>query len=185
MRINLGCGFDKRDGFVNVDKFTACEPDVLMDIESPPWPFDSDCVDYILAKHVLEHVGRTAEDLGAILREVYRICKPGGRFEVHVPHHRHDTFHSDPTHVRPFTRLTFEMMSRKRNEEWIRARANYTMLALMYGIDFEIEDASQEYDAHWVRKLQAGEVTREQLRDLALTQNNIIREIRVVLRAVK
>ena len=36
---------------------------------------------------------------------------------------------SDPTHVRAFTPLTFWMMSKKQNDEWIAKRANYTMLA--------------------------------------------------------
>jgi hypothetical protein len=31
-KLNLGCGFDRRDGFVNADNFPECQPDVLMDI---------------------------------------------------------------------------------------------------------------------------------------------------------
>jgi hypothetical protein len=37
-KLNLGCGFDRRDGFVNADNFPECQPDVLMDIEAAPWP---------------------------------------------------------------------------------------------------------------------------------------------------
>jgi hypothetical protein len=29
MKLNIGCGFNKHDGFVNVDQFPECEPDVL------------------------------------------------------------------------------------------------------------------------------------------------------------
>ena len=36
-KLNLGCGFDKRDGFVNADNFAECEPDIHIDIEQTPW----------------------------------------------------------------------------------------------------------------------------------------------------
>ena len=41
MKLNLGCGFDKREGWLNVDNFTACEPDQLLDIEATPWDLPS------------------------------------------------------------------------------------------------------------------------------------------------
>lgn len=56
-KLNLGCGFDKREGFVNADSFAACVPDVLFDIETTPWPLPDNGFDYVLVKHVLEHVG--------------------------------------------------------------------------------------------------------------------------------
>ena len=30
IKLNLGCGFDKRDGFVNADNFAECAPDVRL-----------------------------------------------------------------------------------------------------------------------------------------------------------
>ena len=58
-KLNLGCGFDKREGFVNADNFPECSPDVRFDIERTPWPLEDDGFDHILMKHVLEHVGLT------------------------------------------------------------------------------------------------------------------------------
>ena len=52
-KLNLGCGFDKRDGFVNADNFKECEPDVFMDLEQTPWPLENNGYDYVLLKHVL------------------------------------------------------------------------------------------------------------------------------------
>ena len=137
-KLNLGCGFDKREGWVNADGFKECEPDVLMDIETFPWPFQDDQFDHVLMKHVLEHVGATFADFRSVMRELYRILKPGGVLEIHVPHFRHDTYWSDPTHVRAFTPLTFEMMSKAKNDDWIARRANYTLLAYALGVDFEV-----------------------------------------------
>ena len=135
-KLNLGCGFDKREGWVNADNFPQCQPDVLLDIESTPWALDDNSFDHILLKHVLEHVGADFATFARVMRELYRVAAPQALIEIHVPHYRHDTWWSDPTHVRAFTPLTFRMMSRKQCDEWIARRANYTMLAHLMGVDF-------------------------------------------------
>ena len=184
-RLNLGCGFDKREGFINADSFTECSPDVLMNIESFPWPFEDDQFDYILMKHVLEHVGATFADFRLVMRELYRVLKPGGRLEIHVPDYRHATYWSDPTHVRPFTVMTFEMMSKKKNDVWIETRANYSMIAYALGVDFEVEIALQIYDSALLAKESAGQITRAQLREMAVTQWGVVQELQVTLTAIK
>ncbi|WP_425989049.1 class I SAM-dependent methyltransferase [Brevundimonas sp. TWP2-3-2] len=184
-KLNLGCGFDKREGFVNADSFPECDPDVMMDIESFPWPFEDNAFDYILMKHVLEHVGATFDVFTKVMQELYRITAKDGIVEIHVPHFRHDTFWSDPTHVRAFTPLTFEMMSRRRNDDWIARKANYSMIAYAMNVDFEVEHASQTYDSSWVAKEQRGEITREQLRVAANETWNVVKELQIRIRAVK
>lgn len=185
MKLNLGCGFDKRDGWLNVDNFAACAPDRLLEIERTPWDLPSDAFDHILMKHVLEHVGADFAVFAAVMRELHRVTAPGGLIEIHVPHVRHDTFWSDPTHVRAFTPLTFRMMSKRQNRIWMEARANYTMLAFAMDVDFEVESVVQNYDPAWWRKVEAGELTREALREEADRSWNVVRELQVKLRAVK
>jgi predicted SAM-dependent methyltransferase len=185
VKLNLGCGFDKREGWLNADGFAGCEPDLLMDIEATPWPLDSDAFEHVLMKHVLEHVGETFEVFAAVMRELHRVTEPGGLVEIHVPHVRHDTFWSDPTHVRAFTPLTFAMMSKRQNRAWIEARANYTMLAMVMDVDFEVESVVQMYDPAWAAKVKSGEMTQEALREAAAHSWNVARELQVRLRAVK
>jgi predicted SAM-dependent methyltransferase len=185
MKLNLGCGFDKREGFINADNFEACDPDVMVDIQSAPWPFEDNQFDYILMKHVLEHVGATVDGFTQVMRELYRVLAPNGIIEIHVPHYRHDSYWSDPTHVRAFTLLTFEMMSKAKNDEWIAKKANYTMLAYLMKIDFEVVEAMQLYAGSWVERERAGEFTREQLRQIAEEKWGVVREIQIKLRAVK
>lgn len=136
-------------------------------------------------KHVLEHVGATFAEFRLVLRELYRVLKPNGTLEIHVPHFRHDTYWSDPTHVRAFTPLTFEMMSRARNDDWIAKRANYTMLAYALGVDFEMTLAIQEYDRSWMAKVERGELTKAELRVAAVERWGVVRELKVHLRAIK
>ena len=184
-KLNLGCGFDKREGFVNADNFSECEPDVFCDLESFPWPFADNEFDYVLMKHVLEHVGAAFPIFKQIIYELYRITAPDGIVEIHVPHYGHSTFWADPTHVRGFTDLTFRMMSKKQNDIWIANRANYSMLAYIMKVDFEVVDASHVYDQAWLRREQAGEITRTQLRESAQANWGVIKELHVKIRAVK
>lgn len=185
MKLNLGCGFDRREGWLNVDSFPECQPDRLMDIEATPWDLPSDAFDEILLKHVLEHVGADFSVFAAVMRELHRVARPDGIVEIHVPHVRHDTFWSDPTHVRAFTPLTFQMMSRRQNREWMARRANYTMLAFVMDVDFEVEQIIQRYDPVWMQKVERGELSLDALRELAAERWNVARELQVRLRAVK
>ena len=184
-KLNLGCGFDKREGFINADNFAECAPDIHIDIEQTPWSLADNSFDYILMKHVLEHVGADFKTFASVLRELYRVIAPGGIIEIHVTHFRHDTWWSDPTHVRAFTPLTFRMMSKKQNDEWIAKRANYTMLAHVMQVDFEITEALQVYEPMWWQKVQAGELSQEQLRAMADQQWGVVKELQIKLKAVK
>jgi len=184
-KLNLGCGFDKRQGWTNADSFAACEPDILLDIEQAEWPFEDDRFDHVLLKHVLEHVGKEFDVFARIMRNLHRILARGGILEIHVPHYRHETYWSDPTHVRPFTYLTFQMMSKRQNDEWIAQRANYTMLAYLIGVDFEIRSAVQVYDPSYVTALNEGRISKEEVRRRAETDWGVVRELKFELAAVK
>ena len=64
--LNLGCGFDKREGWVNADHFPECQPDLLLNIESTPWPIADSSYD-VLMKHVLVHLGASFTEFTAIM----------------------------------------------------------------------------------------------------------------------
>ncbi len=184
-RLNLGCGFDIRPDCINADGFTECNPDLLLDIEQHDWPFEDNRFDYILMKHVLEHVGKDFPAFSRIMQNLYRIISPGGIIEIHVPHYRHETYWSDPTHVRAFTGLTFRMMSKRQNDEWIANRANYTMLAHVMGVDFEVKSAIQVYDNVYVTMMNEGKISRDEVRRMADLNWGVVRELKFELLAVK
>jgi hypothetical protein len=83
---------------LNVDKFGA--PDLRFDLETFPYPWDDNSVAQIEMHHVLEHLGQQTEIYLKIIQELYRICQPGAKLHITVPHHRSDRFFHDPTHVR-------------------------------------------------------------------------------------
>jgi glycosyltransferase involved in cell wall biosynthesis len=82
MKLNLGCGRDKKEGWVNLDIDTTVEPDVLHDL-SQPLPFLKATADEVLAQDILEHF--TFEDVDTVIAEISRVLIEGGVLTVRVP----------------------------------------------------------------------------------------------------
>ncbi|MFO0773135.1 MAG: class I SAM-dependent methyltransferase [Nitrospiraceae bacterium] len=101
--IDLGCGGNKVAGAWGFDARMVPGIDVVADIERP-LPIRSDSVDVVWVRHVLEHV----RELVALMEELSRICKSGGRVEVVVPYYTSRGAFRDPTHVRYITEDTFQ-----------------------------------------------------------------------------
>ena len=85
MRDNFGCGFNKINGFVNIDKSEDCEPDLLMDIETLPWPIETSSADEVFFIHCFGHVGADPDFFIGIMNELYRIFKNGAKVRIYVP----------------------------------------------------------------------------------------------------
>ncbi len=96
MKINLGCGRFRLEGFVNVDRDPGVAPDLVHDLDRLPYPFEGGTATEILASHVLEHLS----DPFAAVGEWCRILSPGGRLLVRVPHFSRGFTH--PDHKRGF-----------------------------------------------------------------------------------
>ncbi|MEQ8188877.1 MAG: glycosyltransferase, partial [Candidatus Eremiobacterota bacterium] len=79
--LNLGCGKDIRDGFVNIDLFSDDSRVVGMDVRKLYLP--DNCADGILASDILEHFSH--RETGIILREWARVLKPGGELFLRCP----------------------------------------------------------------------------------------------------
>ncbi len=93
-KLNLGCGEDKKEGYINVDWSPLVKPDVVHDLNTIPYPFDDHSVDSIEAFHVLEHL----EKPFAIMKEFHRILVPGGQLHLKLPHFSRGFTHAEHTH---------------------------------------------------------------------------------------
>ncbi len=185
MKLNLGCGFNRVDGFVNVDNEPLCNPDVLHDLEQTPWPLPSDHFDTVLASHVLEHLGQTTASWMNIIKELFRVCSDQAQIEVHVPHPRHDNFLHDPTHVRPVTPIGLAMFDQLRNISDFESGGQETKLGLMTGVDFELVNFGVDISEPWLSAFQNGELTKEQLDFEINTKSNVCYQYRILLKAHK
>lgn len=82
LKLNLGCGcFPLGKGWTNLDADPTTPADVHATI--PPIPYGEGTVADIYMGHLLEHF--TPGDGQALLRECWRVLKPGGRLGVVVP----------------------------------------------------------------------------------------------------
>jgi SAM-dependent methyltransferase len=146
MKINLGSGYKRIDGFLNVDDDPLVEPDFLVDIERDHLPFEDNTVEEVRAHHILEHIG---EGFIPLMQEIYRVCKHGAILDIVVPHHFHDNFYSDPTHKRPITVGGMYMFCQKTNKEHIEAYGSSSGMGLKYNVNFEMVWYDFEYDAFY------------------------------------
>ena len=185
MKLNLGCGYKKMPGWVNVDHSPVCNPDQVLDLETFPWPWPDNSVDEIVLHHVMEHLGETTAKYFGVIKELWRICQDGALVRITVPHPRHDDFLGDPTHVRPITVAGLQMFSRKANEQWIAMGAANTPLALQIGVDFEIAQVETLLEQPWLSRMESGRMTdKEIIQDIA-RYSNVVKEQLIVLKAVK
>lgn len=90
LRLNLGCGRDKRTDWLNVDASEAVDPDLVVDLEKTPWPFETGQFEVVEARHVLEHLEVVPWD------EIERVMKPGATLKLIYPIGY--TRFEDPTH---------------------------------------------------------------------------------------
>jgi len=82
--LNLGCGNDIRQGFVNIDLFSERADVVKMDIRKLNIPDNS--VDVILASDVLEHFSH--RETQSLLKEWNRVLKDGAEIIIRCPNIR-------------------------------------------------------------------------------------------------
>ena len=181
----MGCGQNKISGYLNVDKYAQCSPDLQIDLEKFPWPIESDSVELVLFNHCLEHLGQQSDIFLGILKETYRISKPGAKLLINVPHPRHDNFLGDPTHVRVINPMVLSLFSKKNNLQWKKESSSNTPLALYLNVDFEIVEYAQVLDPYYQEKFQKKEFSVEQLDLYAKQNNNVIQEYRMILNVIK
>ncbi len=106
-RLNIGCGRDYREGWVNIDISTNTKTDMTADI-GYGLPDVKDCeASEIYISGVLEQVGPNHQFIMA-MNECHRVLKPGGIMTVVVPNAKYSIAHRDPMDVRKFTKETFD-----------------------------------------------------------------------------
>ena len=98
-KLNLGCGRDYRPGWINVDFNRTVRADVYSTF-TEGLPFADNSVDLVVLDNVLEHVHR--DRYFAFLDDLHRVCKPGARIQIWVPHASGMWALKHPTHYNFF-----------------------------------------------------------------------------------
>jgi SAM-dependent methyltransferase len=102
--LNLGSGRKLMPSAINVDISDAVGADVVHDLAEMPWPLTSDSFTAVHAYDVIEHL----EDVVKAMEEIHRVCRPGGRVHITVPHFSSANAFTDPTHRHQFSAFSFD-----------------------------------------------------------------------------
>lgn len=118
IRIDIGCGTKKREGFVGVDVRPFDGVDVQMDAGKDRWPWNDGSVDEINASHFVEHL--TPPERIHFANEAFRVLKPGAKATITTPHWASCRAYGDLTHQWPPV-TSFWLMYL--NAEWRKVNA--------------------------------------------------------------
>lgn len=160
MKLNLGAGFTRFDGFVNIDDDPLTNPDYIVNLDDVniKLPFEDNTIEEIKAYHILEHIG---DGFIPLLKELYRVCKHGAIFDILVPHHFHDVFYGDPTHKRPITVSGMALFDQSRNKVDQEKFSSSSGLGIKYGIDFQMVWYDFDYDDFYISMINSIMQSRE------------------------
>ena len=185
MKLNLGCGKDYIDGWVNVDLYDDSTCDIKHDLEVFPWPWEDDSVSEIKIIHTLEHLGADWKVYIKILQEMYRVCEDDAEIMVAVPSPWHWNFTSDPTHVRPVTADGLNLFSKEHCQKCIDKEMSETPFAMIYDVDLRPHDVVWIPDESWKKKIENREISSLEFEKLHSMYRNVVAEFQIPLAVVK
>ncbi len=99
MKLDLGCGDHKKEGFFGVDTINFPGVDLVLDVGVQIWPWEDGSIEYVYCSHLLEHLA-TWERVH-FANELYRVLQPDGKCQLTCPHWASCRAYGDPTHVWP------------------------------------------------------------------------------------
>ena len=185
IKLNLGSGNKRIDGYVNLDKFDIFNPEYVHDLETFPYPFKDNEVSHIMLSHVLEHIGQNPDIFNNIMKELYRICCHEAEIDIIVPHPRHDDYLSDPTHVRPITALGLALYDLESNTYWIKINASNTPLAMINKVNFKIINTVHFLEESYDNLYKKNKISKEDLEYHIRHYNNVIKQTHYKLKVIK
>ncbi|MDP3900366.1 MAG: methyltransferase domain-containing protein [bacterium] len=129
--LHLGCGKNKVNGALGIDKLNLPQVDIQHDMDVLPWPLDDNNMDVVIAHSLIEHI----DDLIGFFKEVWRISKPGGRLIVVAPYFRCVDSFTDPTHKHFFTARSLDYFLTEKNSlsDYEYTKINFKKVDFWYG----------------------------------------------------
>lgn len=176
LKINIGGGYKRYEGFLNLDHDPMSNPDHIVDLEHDKLPFEDSTVEEVKAYHILEHIG---DGFFHLMKELYRVCCDQAVIDIQVPHHRSEVWYGDPTHVRFITVDNLRLFDKKYNDWHIIQWNSSSGFGNKLNVDFEIFDYSFIPNEDW--KMRFREMTQEQIIEVSKNFNNVYYETHIKL----
>lgn len=106
IKLNLGCGNDIKEGYINYDYKPINDKVKIINLNNNELPYDNNSVDEIILSHILEHLDYPH----IFLFEAHRVLKKGGVLKINVPYHTHSLAVSIWQHYHVFTIHHFDSL---------------------------------------------------------------------------
>lgn len=127
LKLDLGCGKNKRQGFHGVDSLKFDGVDTVLNLVEPhehhpfsfkPWPWENDSVEEVYCSHFLEHLSQI--ERVHFFNELWRVMIKDSKGMFIVPSWTSERAYGDPTHKwPPVTGFSFLYL----NKEWREVNA--------------------------------------------------------------
>jgi SAM-dependent methyltransferase len=83
IKLNLGCGTNKIQGYIGLDIEKSCKPDIIHDFIKKPLPFKTQSINEIVFFHTIEHLPKSVHF--PVLIEIFRVLKKGAKVYITYP----------------------------------------------------------------------------------------------------
>ncbi len=97
LKIELGCGKAKHEGYYGIDSTPFEGVDKVCDIAKEGIPLEDNSADYVYSQDFMEHL--TPEKKVFVINEIWRVLKPGGRMEHRIPNAGSRNDFGSPSHL--------------------------------------------------------------------------------------
>lgn len=130
IKLDIGCGPNKKEGFLGLDCIPFKGVDFLWDVRKVPWKcwpadlknvvdvpvIEDNSVEEVHTSHFVEHLD--AVERVSFCNELHRVLVPGGKCTMIVPHWASSRAYGDPTHKwPPVGEMWFMYLSQKWRDE--------------------------------------------------------------------
>ncbi len=133
--INIGCGNDIKEDFINIDKFPLKGVDISCSFEANFLPFKDNLFSRVYAYNILEHI----DNLINIMEEIWRVTKKDALINIRVPYWNSIESITDPTHKRFFNESTFTFFDPNHPRGKLRSyysKAKFRHNEIIFIVDF-------------------------------------------------
>lgn len=98
LKLDIGCGKNKKEGFHGIDSIAFDGVDTVHDARKP-WPFADNSVEEVHCSHFIEHLN--AQERIFFANELWRVTVEGAKSAIITPYWCSNRAYGDPTHQWP------------------------------------------------------------------------------------
>jgi len=187
--LDIGCGRKKSDGFIGIDFSSLSDADITLDLNTQPLPFEDSTIDFVFSSHALEHL--SSEGFQNVIKEIYRVLKPGCQFKLAVPYYSTSLNLANPFHNNNicFNEHTFRFYSSEKDchaltrDEWSTPSCPQWGLRYSANAELGIEFRTESIEFYYFPEYQS--LDEDQRFLFRQTRNNVVDQIVYTLTCIK